>query len=731
MGPAVVAESPRGPFDYPAVRRDETVAEVLHGKEVKDPYRWLEDPDSEETKAFVEAQNKLFYNFVEKNPYRKSFKEKLTNLWNYERFGTPFKRGDNYYYFHNSGLQAQAVLYKLKSLDGTPKTFLDPNELSEDGTVSLNTYGFTKSGKFFAYGLSASGSDWVTIHVRETDDGASMDYESKPIKWAKFTSIEWTHDDKGFFYNRYPKPEHTTSDKAGTETDANKNAMLFYHKIGRLCAIGTPQEEDVLVYKPDDPDFIVHAEISDDGKFLIMNVCRSCDPEKKLYILDLEKTYEKNGKREMTANPEIVKVVDEFTAEFDYVTNEGSVFWFQTTLNAPKRRIVKYDLADPQKGFVEVIPESEDVLSFNRVADEDKLILAYLHDVKHVVRLYSLKSGESLTPKELPLPLGSIIGSLTGRKEDKEIFYSFSSFTTPGMIYRFDFRTLKHSVFKETQADILQTKQIFYTSKDGTKVPMYIISRKDTPLDGNNVTLLYGYGGFNVSILPSFAVTWTSIFIVMDTFVQHMKGVVAVANIRGGGEYGQEKWYDQGKRDKKQNVFDDFQAAAKWLVENKYTNPKKLGINGGSNGGLLVGACLNQAPELFGCGIADVGVLDMLRFHKFTIGHAWTSDYGDPDNKDDFDVLLKYSPLHTVRSDKPYPAVLITTGDHDDRVVPLHSHKFLTTLQHTARNNPQPIMIRVETKAGHGAGKSTQQRIEEATDKFSFLGLTLGATWTD
>ncbi|KAJ3151501.1 hypothetical protein HDU89_001944 [Geranomyces variabilis] len=705
-----------GPFKYPTLRRDETV-DVLHGEKVPDPYRWIEDPDSDETKAFVEAQNKLFFDFVEKNPNRAAFKEKLTNLWNYEKFGCPFRRGDYFYHFHNSGLQAQSVLYQQKDLHSPRTTFLDPNTLSDDGTVSLNTYGFSKSGKFLAYGLSGSGSDWVSIHVREAREGAPLDYETEPLEWAKFTSLEWTHDDKGFFYNRYPKPASKTTDK-GTETDSNKNAALYYHKLN------TSQEEDCVVFKPDDPEHMIGSEVSDDGKYLIMTVNRSCDPERKLYLMEIDPA----GKKPIVPGAEIIKVVDNFEAEWDYLTNEGTVFWLQTTLKAPKRRIVKYDLANPDKGFEEVIAESEDVLTSSRVVDGDKLVLVYLHDVKHVARLHALQTGKPLEPKQLPLPLGSIIGSISGRKEDKELFYSFSSFITPGSIYRFDFASGKETLFRETKvtglkADLLETRQVFYESKDGTKVPMYIICRKDAPKDGSNVTMLYGYGGFNISVTPSFAVTWL-------TFIMHMKGVVAVANIRGGGEYGQ-KWYEAGRLKVKQNVFDDFQAAAKWLVKDGYTKPEKLAINGGSNGGLLVGACINQAPELFGCGVAEVGVMDMYRFHKFTIGHAWTSDYGNPDVKEDWEVLRKYSPVHNVKPQE-YPAVLICTGSHDDRVVPgAHSHKFMATLQHVAKNNKKPLMERVETKAGHGAGKSTKQRIEEATDKFAFIGLTLGATWTE
>ncbi|KAJ3029317.1 hypothetical protein HDV00_009627 [Rhizophlyctis rosea] len=710
------------PFSYPTARRDEAFVEVLHGKEIKEPYRWLEDPDAEETKAFVEGQNKLFFDFIKSYPKRDAFKEKLTTLFNYERYGCPFKRGDAYYYFHNSGLQPQAVLYKQPALTEKASTFLDPNKLSEDGTVSISTYSFTKSGKFFAYGLSVSGSDWVTIHVREAKDDAPLEYEAKPIQWAKFTGISWTHDDKGFFYNRYPEPQRNGD--AGTETESNKNAQLRYHLLG------APQEEDVLIWNdPQNPEHMFSAEVSEDGKFVIITTVESCDPTNKVYIVDLEKEFAKNGGAGFKGTPEVLKLVDNFEAEYNYLTNEGTRFYFQTTLKAPKRRVVAYDLKEPEKGFVEIIPESKDVLNHVSVVDDNNLVLVYLHDVKDIVRLHDLRSGKPLTPDTLPLPLGSIIGSMTGRKGDKELFYSFSSFTTPGMIYRFDFTTMTHSVFRETKvnglkADILKTEQVFYTSKDGTRVPMYIISRKDTKLDGNNPTLLYGYGGFNHSVTPTFAVTWL-------TFIQHQKGIMAVANIRGGGEYGEEKWYKQGKLDKKQNVFDDFQWAGKWLVENKYTSPAKLAINGGSNGGLLVGACLNQAPELFACGVAEVGVMDMLRFHKFTIGHAWVSDYGNPDKKEDFETVLKYSPLHNIRSGVEYPAVLVLTGDHDDRVVPLHSLKYLATLQHVAKNNERPIMGRVETKAGHGAGKSTKQRIEEATDKFAFIGLALQTEWDD
>jgi prolyl oligopeptidase len=408
------------------------------------------------------------------------------------------------------------------------------------------------------------------------------------------------------------------------------------------------------------------------------------------------------------------------------LTNDEHIWWFITTLDAPKKRICKYDLTKPSDGFIEVIPESDDLISFAFVINHDKLVVSRLHHVKDVVTVYNLYSGDELF--KLPLPMGSIIGQITGKRDHDVTFYSFSSFLSPGTTYVYDFSTNEHKVYRETKvnglrADELETQQVFYTSKDGTTVPMYLIHKKGLKRDSMNPTILYGYGGFNVSIKPFFSVN-------VITWVQHFNGVFCVANIRGGAEYGQEKWYQQGRLDKKQNVFDDFQYAAKYLIKEGYTKPEKLAINGGSNGGLLVGACMNQAPELFGCAVAEVGVMDCLRFHKFTIGSAWTSDYGNPDKKEDFEVALKYSPLHNVKNQQ-YPSVLIMTGDHDDRVVPLHSLKFLATIQHTAKDNVRPLLGRIDTKSGHGAGKSTKQRIEEATDKFCFIALELGATWTE
>ncbi|KAJ3194933.1 hypothetical protein HK101_001543 [Irineochytrium annulatum] len=698
---------------YPAVRRG-TVIETLHNRQIADPYRHLEDPDAEETKNFVEAENKLFFGHIGKIAYRDALRDRLTTMYNYERFGCPFRKGSSYYYFHNSGLQAQSVLYRMNSLKSEPQTFLDPNKLSDDGTVSLNTYGFSHSGKMFAYGLSKSGSDWVSIHAKKVDD--SKDLEDKPLEWAKFTGITWTFDDRGFFYSKYPST--VESDKAGTETDSSKNMSVMYHKIG------TPQSADFVVYKdPEHPDYIFGSSVSDDGKYLILTISESCDPKNLIYIADLEKGSDANG---LTGRFDFVKIVPDWKAEFSYVTNEGPIFYLSTTLDAPRRRIVKFDLTNRDKGFVEVIPQSDAVLTSMNVVDNDKLVLVYLQDVKHVIKVYQL-SGKPADIK-IDLPTGSIVKSMTGEKDDKELFFSFSSFTSPGVIHRFDFEKREQSTFRETKvanynSDLFETKQVFYASKDGTKIPMYITHKKGLKLDGENPTLLYAYGGFNISVTPTFSINWL-------TFIEKFNGVVCVANIRGGGEYG-EDWYNGGRLEKKQNCFTDFQCAARWLIDNKYTKPKKLAINGGSNGGLLVGACLNQAPELYGCGVADVGVMDLLRFHKFTIGSAWVSDFGNPDVAADFDYIIKISPLHNIRKDVVYPHVLITTSDHDDRVSPLHSIKYIATLQHEAAENPNPLLIRVDTKSGHGAGKSTQQIIEEAADKYTFITNALGAVWTD
>ncbi|RKP11067.1 prolyl endopeptidase-like protein [Thamnocephalis sphaerospora] len=701
-------------WTYPTIRRDDTV-ETLHGHTIADPYRWLEDPDSEETKAFVEAQNAITFDYIGKCSQRGDLKEKLTKLYDYARSSCPFKRGSSYYYFHNSGLQAQSVLYQLKSLDAEKTMFFDPNVLEKDGTAALNTYSFSDSGHLFGYGISRSGSDWMTLHVRVAADGvhgkAGADLVDE-IQWAKFTGITWSHDDQGFFYGRFPEPS-VEKDKAGTETGSNLNAMLYYHRLG------TPQSEDQLIVRdPDHPHYMFGAEVTDDGRWLVVTTTRDCDPVNRVWVAPLE-----DGGR-VPKQLEFRFVVDNFDAAYDYITNDGSLFYFKTNADAPRYKVVTYDLDRPERGFVDLIPQHDkDVLDTVGVVAGDKLFVHYLRDVKSVLDLHQLQTGEKV--RNLPLPIGSLAG-LSGRQRDRELFFKFASYLNPGVIYRYDADADAISTFLTTEVagfdgDAFETKQVFVRSKDGVEFPMFITARKGIPLDGSRPAILYGYGGFNIPLQPSFSPAWVA-------FAKYFDGVVAIANLRGGGEYG-EAWHKDGMLHKKQNVFDDFQSAAKYLADHHYTQPNRLAIHGGSNGGLLVGACVNQAPELFGCGLAAVGVMDMLRFHKFTIGHAWKSDYGDPDVKKDFEYIRAYSPLHNVRADVTYPSVLLTTSDHDDRVVPLHSYKLIAELQHTLPDNKNPLMIRVETKAGHGAGKPTAKQIEEWVDKFAFIATSLGISW--
>ncbi|KAJ3135783.1 hypothetical protein HK100_002328 [Physocladia obscura] len=667
------------------------------------------------------------------------------------RYGTPFKKGDNYYYFYNSGLQPQSVLYTQKTIDGEASVFFDPNTLSADGTISLGTYSFSESGNLFGYALSESGSDWVKIHVRKVGD--DKDLEEKPLEWAKFTGIEFTHDEKGFFYTRFAAPS-VNHDKAGTETDKAKNQLLCYHRIG------TSQDQDIIVYNDDaNPERMFWIQVSDCGRYLILAIRRSTEPKNLVYFADLEKQFGSNSVLDV---PEFTEIIGEWSAGYSFIGNVGNVFYFETSFDAPKKRIVKYvlptkviltkttttktvtvkngnstkttktesvsELIEPVKAvFEEVIGEADTAIDFLRIVDIDKLILVYLKDVKHVVKVYNLKTGAFLN--DIAIPEGSIINGISGSKKSPELFYSYSSYIAPTTIRRYEFAAdssdtlFKQVVVPGISTDIFEVKQVFYTSEDGTKIPMYIFYKKGTVLDGENPTLLYAYGGFSISILPSFNIQYL-------TFIEKFNGVVAVANIRGGGEYGK-AWHDAGKLFNKQNCYTDFQYAARYLISEKYTKPAKLTINGGSNGGLLIGTCLNQTPELFGLGIAEVGVMDLLRFHKFTIGGAWVADFGNPDVKEEFENAKKISPLHNVDGSKTYPAVLLTTGDHDDRVVPLHSMKLAATLQHELNENPNPIMMRVNTKAGHGAGKSIQQTIEEAADKYTFLSIVLNAPYME
>jgi len=702
-------------IEYPKARRDDSVVENYHGQEIKDPYRWLEDPDSDETKAFVDAQNQISKPYIDACPVKDKISKRITEVWDYPKYGCPKKHGESYYYFHNSGLQNQSVMYVQSSLDAEPRVFIDPNKLSEDGTVSLRGSAFSEDGSKWAYGLSQSGSDWVTIKFKMAPSGEDL---PDVLERVKFSSMAWLHDHTGFFYNSYPTQEGKAD---GTETTSNLNQKLYFHRLG------SPQSDDVLVAEmPDHPKWMIGAEVSDCGKYLLLTPSEGCDPVNRLFYVDLEAL---GGK--ISGILSYTKVVDNFDAEYEYITNEGSMFTFKTNLKAPNYKLINIDFSKPEPENWNTLVEekSRDVLEWASCVNGNKLILCYLSDVKNEMYLHDLASGAKTF--QFPLDVGTVSG-FSGKKKSSEIFYQFVSFLTPGIIYHCDMssgnyepKTFREISVKGFDASMFETTQVFFNSKDGTKIPMFIVHKKGIQKDGNNPTLLYGYGGFSISISPSFSPS-------RIVFLQHLGGVYALANIRGGGEYG-ETWHKDGSLGNKQNCFNDFQSAASYLISEGYTNNKRIVINGGSNGGLLVGACLNQRPDLFAGGIAQVGVLDMLRFHKFTIGHAWITDYGSSDDKDQFQWLIKYSPLHTISAAAEYPALLLLTGDHDDRVVPLHSLKFIAQLQHSLGSQPfqkNPLLIRVDTKSGHGAGKPTAKVIEEITEIYSFIHQTIGLEWS-
>ncbi|HJP95735.1 MAG TPA: prolyl oligopeptidase family serine peptidase [Pyrinomonadaceae bacterium] len=674
------------PNSYPPARKSDQVDDY-HGVKVADPYRWLEDLDSEETRNWVEAENKLTFAFLESIPQRNAIKDRLTKLWNYEKYGIPFKEGQHYFYSRNSGLQNQAVLYTVTSLEAQPQMILDPNTLSPDGTVAVSGLQASPDGKLLAYSLSASGSDWQEWRVRDVETSKDL---SDDLKWVKFSGASWTRDGKGFFYSRYDEPKNDAL-KA-----TNYFQKIYYHKLG------TTQAEDVLVYeRPDQKDWLLGGTVTEDGNYLIINVSEGTDVKSRVYYKDLK-----------AKDAQVVKLLDDFDAAYNFIGNDGTRFWFQTDLQAPRGKIIEIDTNNPARSNWKVIvPESKETLQATTFVN-NKFILNYLKDAYTQVKIYDT-AGKFL--REVTFPgIGSAEG-FGGKATDKETFYSFTSFTTPATIYRYDMTTGKSTVFRQPKVDFnpaeYETKQVFYTSKDGTKVPMFITYKKGLKLDGNNPTYLYGYGGFNISLMPAFSVG--------NLVWMEMGGVYAQPNLRGGGEYGEE-WHQAGMKLKKQNVFDDFIAAAQWLIDNKYTSTPKLAIGGGSNGGLLVGAALTQRPDLFGAALPAVGVMDMLRFQNFTIGWAWVSDYGSSANPEEFKALYAYSPLQNIKPGTSYPPTLITTADHDDRVWPGHSFKFAATLQ-AAQAGSAPILIRIETKAGHGAGKPTSKIIEELADRWAFL----------
>jgi len=663
-----------------------------HGVKVADPYRWLEDTDSSDTHAWVEAENKVTFSYLEQIPYRKAIHERLTKLWNYERFGVPEKQGSRYFYQHNTGLQNQSVLYVAESLNAEPRVLLDPNTLSSDGTVALVGHAVSDDGKLLAYGTSASGSDWMEWRVRDVDSGKDM---ADVIKWVKFSGASWTKDGKSFYYSRYDEPK-----QGAPLRDANYFQKLYVHHLG------TEQSEDQLVYeRPDNKELGFAGQVTDDGHYLVITVWQGTSPKNRLYYKDLTKP-----------NADVVKLLDDFDAEYQFVDNDGGVFWIKTDLDAPRGKLIAIDTQHPERSnWKTIVPQGKDKLNAANVVN-NLFVLAYLRDAKTEVRVHDLQ-GKFLRNVDLP-GIGTAEG-FAGKRKDKETFYAFTSFIVPTSIYRYELETGKSSVFRQPKVDFdpsqYETEQVFYTSKDGTRIPMFLTHKKGLKKDGQNPVLLYAYGGFNISLTPAFSVP--------NLVWLEMGGVYAQPNLRGGGEYGEE-WHQAGTKLKKQNVFDDFISAGEWLVANHYTTPARLAIRGGSNGGLLVGACLTQRPDLFGATLPQVGVMDMLRFHKFTIGWAWTSDYGSSDDPEIFKALYAYSPLHNLKPGTKYPATLVTTADHDDRVVPGHSFKFAATLQ-ADQAGTAPVLIRIETKAGHGAGKPISKQIEEISDSWAFLARNL------
>jgi len=676
---------------YPVTPRTNQVDDY-HGTLVADPYRWLEDDRAPETTAWVERQNQLTFSYLERIPARPAIKDRLTQLWNYERFTVPYKRGGRYFYSRNDGLQNQFVLLTAPSLDGPPTVLLDPNTLSSDGTVALSGMAVSEDGRYLAYGLAASGSDWQEWRVRDVTTGKDL---PDHLEWVKFSGASWTKDSRGFFYGRYDEP---TPDQRLTKV--NYYQKLYYHRVG------TPQSADTLVYhRPDQKEWGFAAAVSEDGRYLVIHINQGTDPKNRVYYRDLT-----------APESPVVVLLDDFDASYQFIGNDGPVFWFLTDAQAPRGRIIAIDSRHPERNaWEELVPQSPETIQAADVVG-DRFLVSRLKDARSEIQVWSL-DGKHL--RDLTLPgIGSASG-FGGRRDDPETFYAFASYTVPGRIYRYDVATDRSTLWKEPKVgfsqDAYETRQVFVASKDGTRIPMFITCHKETRLDGRNPTLLYGYGGFNISLTPAFSVA--------SLVWLEMGGIYAVANLRGGGEYGEE-WHQAGTKLKKQNVFDDFIAAAEWLIDQGYTERGRLAIAGGSNGGLLVGACMTQRPELFGACLPAVGVMDMLRFHKFTIGWAWSSDYGSADDPEQFRALYAYSPYHNLRPGTRYPATLITTADHDDRVVPAHSFKFAARLQECQRG-PAPVLIRIETKAGHGAGKPTAKLIDEAADRWAFLVHTL------
>lgn len=678
------------PLTYPTARKIDH-KDTYGSTTVSDPYRWLEDDRSAETGEWVKAQNKVTFGYLEQIPYRKQLQDRLEKIYNYPKYSAPSRKGDWFYFSKNDGLQNQSVLYRQKGLDGTPEMVLDPNKLSTDGTTRLSAFSISKDGSYAVVGTSKGGSDWNEYQIM---DLKTKQYLPEKLEWVKVSGASWQGN--GFYYSRYPKPE-------GSALAAkNENHQVFFH------ALNTPQSQDRLVFEDaKNPQRFHTVRTSDDERFAVLTVSDRGKGKdgNAMYYIDAKSS-------QKTFTPVVAEITD---FRYNFIDNEGDAFLIETNADAPNGKVMRYDLAT--KKMTVVLPEKPEPLTDAGTAG-GKLFATYSKDVTSRVEVYSL--GGKLE-NDIKLPAVGTVGGFGGERDDKFVFFTFTSFTFPPTIYRYDIASRKSSVFREPEVDFkptdYETKQVFYPSKDGTKIPMFITYKKGIRLDGTNPTLLYGYGGFNISLPPAFSPLRIGFL--------EQGGIYAQANLRGGSEYG-EKWHEQGMKLKKQNVFDDFIAAAEFLIKEKYTSSAKLAINGGSNGGLLVGAVMNQRPELFKVAVPQVGVMDMLRFHKFTIGWNWIADYGSSDNAEEFKALYAYSPLHNIKPGVNYPATMITTADHDDRVVPAHSFKYAATLQE-AYKGPNPMLIRIDTNSGHGAS-NTKKAIEATADIYAFIFWNMGIT---
>lgn len=688
----VASAAAQSKFDYPKPRKGDQVDDY-NGVKVADPYRWMEETDSPETKAWIDAENKLTNSYLSTIPQREKLKTRLTELTNYERYSAPTKITDNFYiYTKNDGLQNQSVLYKATSINDPGTVFFDPNKILADGTAALSGSAFTDDGKLWAYGVAIAGSDRTEWHVMDVATGKLLPDTLSPNRQGVQA---WLKDNSGFYYTGY-KP----TAKGAELKEATYFQKIYFHKLG------TPQSDDYVVYeRPDNKEYFSGAEISEDGKWLFITVGKGTENMNMVYFKNL--TMEKAP---------ILPLVENLKNNWNFIGNDGSIFYFHTDKDAPLGKIAKVDVLSPGRVWNDVIPESPDTLNGVQFVN-NQFVLNYLHDAYTKIKIYET-NGKFVRDVELP-GIGTA-GGFGGKRSYTETFYSYSSFNAPPTIYRYDLKTAKSTLFRQAKVKFdpsqFEVKQVFYPSKDGTKIPMFITYKKGIKLDGTNPTILYGYGGFNIPTTPGFSasrIAWLE-----------MGGVYASACLRGGSEYGK-KWWEGGSRLNKQNVFDDFAWAGMWLIQNKYTSTPKLAIQGGSNGGLLVGATLNQHPDLFGAAIPQVGVMDMLRFNKFTIGWAWTSDYGSPDNATDFAAMYAYSPYHNAKPGTKYPPTLVTTSDHDDRVFPAHSFKYTAAMQ-AAQAGDAPVLIRIQVRGGHGAGLPTTLQIEQQADIYGFLMKSLG-----